>query len=56
MDAIGGRGTIVLANAFFMAVVRAMSMCGSYWVSLAACFVTSVSVGFGLAGLPLCLS
>ena len=56
MDAIDRRGTIVLANTFLMAVVRAMSMGGSYGASLAACFVTSVvGVGFGLAGLPLCL-
>ena len=56
MDAIDRRGTIVLANTFLMAVVRAMSMGGSYGASLAACFATSVvGVGFGLTGLPLCL-
>ncbi|RCV39213.1 hypothetical protein SETIT_8G205200v2 [Setaria italica] len=51
-DAIGRRGTIVLANAFLMAGALAMSLGGSYGALLAARFVTSVGVGFAVVVAP----
>ncbi|CAL4986361.1 unnamed protein product [Urochloa decumbens] len=51
-DAIGRRGTIVLANAFLMAGALAMSLGGSYAVLLGARFVTSVGVGFAVVVAP----
>ncbi|PUZ45598.1 hypothetical protein GQ55_8G237400 [Panicum hallii var. hallii] len=51
-DAIGRRGTIVLANAFLMAGALAMSLGGSYASLLAARFVTSVGVGFAVVVAP----
>ncbi|CAN6363538.1 unnamed protein product [Urochloa humidicola] len=51
-DAIGRRGTIVLANAFLMAGALAMSLGGGYAALLAARFVTSVGVGFAVVVAP----
>ncbi|CAL4979268.1 unnamed protein product [Urochloa decumbens] len=51
-DAMGRRGTIVLANAFLMAGALAMSLGGSYASLLAARFVTSVGVGFAVVVAP----
>jgi sugar porter (SP) family MFS transporter len=51
-DAIGRRGTIVLANAFLMAGALAMSLGGTYAALLAARFVTSVGVGFAVVVAP----
>ena len=51
-DALGRRGTIVLANAFLMAGALAMSLGGSYAALLAARFVTSVGVGFARVVAP----
>ena len=44
-DAIGRRGTVVIANAFLMAGALAMSLGGSLTSLMAARFVTSVGVG-----------
>ncbi|KAF8673438.1 hypothetical protein HU200_049003 [Digitaria exilis] len=51
-DAIGRRGTIVLANAFLMAGALAMSLGATYASLLAARFVTSVGVGFAVVVAP----
>nr|CAB3490407.1 unnamed protein product [Digitaria exilis] len=51
-DAIGRRGTIVLANAFLMAGALAMSLGATYTSLLAARFVTSVGVGFAVVVAP----
>ncbi|RLM69446.1 polyol transporter 5-like [Panicum miliaceum] len=51
-DALGRRGTVVLANAFLMAGALAMSLGGSYAALLAARFVTSVGVGFAVVVAP----
>ncbi|CAN6381882.1 unnamed protein product [Urochloa humidicola] len=51
-DAMGRRGTIVLANAFLMYGALAMSLGGSYLALLAARFVTSVGVGFAVVVAP----
>ncbi|KAL6907788.1 hypothetical protein ACP4OV_001958 [Aristida adscensionis] len=47
-DALGRRGTLVLANAFLMAGALAMSLGGSYAALMAARFVTSVGAGFSV--------
>ncbi|XP_066338487.1 polyol transporter 5-like [Miscanthus floridulus] len=51
-DAIGRRGTVVLANAFLMAGALAMSLGGSFASLMAARFVTSVGVGFAVVVAP----
>ncbi|CAN6225612.1 unnamed protein product [Urochloa humidicola] len=51
-DAIGRRGTIVLANAFLMAGALAMSLGRTYPALLAARFVTSLGVGFAVVVAP----
>ncbi|KAG0530735.1 hypothetical protein BDA96_05G212200 [Sorghum bicolor] len=51
-DALGRRGTVVLANAFLMAGALAMSLGGSFASLMAARFVTSVGVGFAVVVAP----
>ncbi|RCV39226.1 hypothetical protein SETIT_8G206500v2 [Setaria italica] len=51
-DAVGRRGTIVLANAFLIAGALAMSLGGSYAALHAARSVTSVGVGFAVVVAP----
>uniref|UniRef100_A0A0E0MHH5 Major facilitator superfamily (MFS) profile domain-containing protein n=1 Tax=Oryza punctata TaxID=4537 RepID=A0A0E0MHH5_ORYPU len=51
-DAVGRRGTLVLANALLMAGALAMSLGGSYAALMAARFVTSVGVGFAVVVAP----
>ncbi|XP_066336245.1 polyol transporter 5-like [Miscanthus floridulus] len=51
-DAIGRRGTVVIANAFLMASALAMSLGGSFASLMAARFVTSVGVGFAVVVAP----
>ncbi|KAL6908202.1 hypothetical protein ACP4OV_002372 [Aristida adscensionis] len=51
-DALGRRGTLVLANAFLMAGALAMSLGASYAALMAARFVTSVDVGFAVVVAP----
>ncbi|TVU31215.1 hypothetical protein EJB05_22893, partial [Eragrostis curvula] len=47
-DALGRRGTLLVANAFFTAGALAMSLGGSYAALMAARFVTSVGSGFSV--------
>ena len=51
-DAVGRRGTVVLANAFLMAGALAMSLGGSFASLMAARFVTSVGVGLAVVVAP----
>ncbi|CAL4986349.1 unnamed protein product [Urochloa decumbens] len=51
-DAMGRRGTLVLANAFLMAGALAMSLGGSYAALVAARFVTSIGAGFARVVAP----
>uniref|UniRef100_A0A0D9XUH0 Major facilitator superfamily (MFS) profile domain-containing protein n=1 Tax=Leersia perrieri TaxID=77586 RepID=A0A0D9XUH0_9ORYZ len=51
-DALGRRGTLVLANVLLMAGALAMSLGATYAALMAARFVTSVGVGFSLVVAP----
>uniref|UniRef100_A0A0D9XUH2 Major facilitator superfamily (MFS) profile domain-containing protein n=1 Tax=Leersia perrieri TaxID=77586 RepID=A0A0D9XUH2_9ORYZ len=51
-DALGRRGTLVLANAFLMAGALAMSLGSTYAALMSARFVTSVGVGLAVVVAP----
>ncbi|KAK3120582.1 hypothetical protein QOZ80_9AG0690360 [Eleusine coracana subsp. coracana] len=51
-DALGRRGTLVLANAFLMAGALAMSLGGNFTELMAARFVTSIGCGFSRVVAP----
>ncbi|CAL4990099.1 unnamed protein product [Urochloa decumbens] len=51
-DAMGRRGTLVLANAFLLGGALAMSLGGSYAALMAARFVTSIGAGFARVVAP----